>query len=156
MLPKTAIRAVRKEEVSVERSFILGICVVAASAAIASGQQKKPESRETKIARALSAAPPNIARAAKVVDRDDKGNEAVLREGTNGFTCFSGHPGVVGDPPFCANGPALQWEKDMAEHKAKPTNTVPGIEYMLAVPRTGAPMILTPPQAHRSGNPRIG
>ena len=45
---------------------------------------------------------------------------------------FLASTGVIGEPPFCANGPALQWERDMAEHKPKPTNTEPGIEYMLA------------------------
>ena len=34
---------------------------------------------------------------AKLVDRDENGNEAVLREGQNGFTCFPGHPWVVDD-----------------------------------------------------------
>ena len=48
-----------------------------------------------------------------------------------------GHPGVVGDVPFCANQSALRWEKDFAEYKSSPeykpspTNTEPGIEYML-------------------------
>jgi hypothetical protein len=98
----------------------------------ASAQQPKPDSKQAKIARALSAAPARIAQSAKVVDRDENGKEIVLREGTNGFTCFAGHLAVVGDPPFCANAPALQWEDDMAEHKPKPTNVEPGIEYMLA------------------------
>jgi hypothetical protein len=100
------------------------------------GQEKapqlKPETREDKIVRALSAAPANIAKSAKVVDRDADGKETTLREGANGFTCFPGHRGVVGDRPYCANGPALQWENDMVQHKPKPTNTEPGIEYMLA------------------------
>jgi len=91
-----------------------------------------PETKAVKIARALSAAPPEVATAAKVVDRDEKGVETVLKEGSNGFTCFPGHPDVVGDAALCANAPALQWEKDMAEHKPKPTNTEPGVEYMLA------------------------
>jgi len=93
--------------------------------------QSKPETKEVKIARALSAAPENVAKAAKVVDRDDNGSETVLREGTNGFTCFPGHPGVVGDAPYCANQPALRWEKDLMILKSKPTNTEPGIVYML-------------------------
>ena len=82
------------------------------------------------MARALSAAPPNIAKAAKVVDLDDKGNEMVLREGTNRFTCYPGHPGVVGGQAYCANEAAMQWERDFAAHKRKPTNTEPGIEYI--------------------------
>ncbi|MGB7845580.1 MAG: hypothetical protein WBL63_08195 [Candidatus Acidiferrum sp.] len=89
------------------------------------------ESKEAKVARAISAAPANIAKAAKVVDLDDKRNEIVLREGTNGFTCFPGHPGKVGETAYCANEAALQWERDFAAHKPKPMNTEPGIEYML-------------------------
>jgi hypothetical protein len=115
-----------------KRILILGISLIIVSVTIAAAQPEKAESKEAKIARALSAAPANIAKAAKVVDKDEKGNESVLREGTNGFICFPGHPGVIGDPPFCANAAALQWEKDFAEHKPKPTNTEPGIEYMLA------------------------
>jgi hypothetical protein len=91
----------------------------------------KSESKEAKIARALSAAPESVSKDAKVVDRDENGAETVLREGTNGFTCFPGHPGVVGDASVCANEAALRWEKDFATLKAKPTNTEPGIEYML-------------------------
>jgi hypothetical protein len=116
----------------VRRIITLCMCLLVGAVITASGQQRAPEPRETRIARALSAAPPNIAEGAKVVDRDENGNEIVLQEGTNGFTCFPGHPGVIGDAPLCANVPALQWEKDMAEHKPKPTNLEPGIEYMLA------------------------
>lgn len=119
------------------KKFVRLLAIVGCLAPVAlKGQDKptqpKPESREVKVARALSAAPPDVAKAAKVVDRDTSGKETTLREGSNGFTCFPGHPGVVGDPPLCANAPAVQWEKDMADGRPKPTNTEPGIEYMLA------------------------
>jgi hypothetical protein len=90
------------------------------------------ESKEAKIKRALSAAPPEVAKAAKVVDVDDKGNMTVLREGSNGFTCFPGHPGVVGDVAICMDAASMQWASDLSAHKPKPTNTEPGICYMLA------------------------
>ena len=114
-------------------SSLLMACLISIAA---SGQHKeskpKAESREAKIARALSAAPADIASAAKVVEQDENGHQTTLREGSNGFTCFSGHRGAVGAQPFCANAPALQWESDLAQHKPKPTNSEPGIEYMLA------------------------
>jgi hypothetical protein len=91
----------------------------------------KSETKEAKIARALSAAPTNVSQDARVVDRDENGAETELREGTNGFTCFPGHPGVVGDVAYCANAAALRWESDFMALKPKPTNTEPGIEYML-------------------------
>jgi hypothetical protein len=87
---------------------------------------------EAKIERAMSAGPSEIARAAKIIDKDALGHTVVLREGSNGFTCMPGNPNVVGDPPMCADGPSMQWAADFAAHKSRPTNTVPGITYMLA------------------------
>jgi len=112
---------------------IMLLARLAATAVVAERKMMNPsaEPNATKVTRAISAAPPNIAKGAKVVDVDDSGKEIVLREGTNGFTCYPGHPGVVGGQPYCANEPAVQWEQDLAAHKSKPTNTEPGIEYML-------------------------
>lgn len=90
------------------------------------------ELTEIKIARALSAAPPVVAEAATVAEMDSHGKMTVLRPGTNGFTCMPGDPSGVGQPAMCADEASLQWFKDFAEHKPKPTNTVPGITYMLA------------------------
>ena len=90
------------------------------------------ETKEAKIRRALSAAPANIAKDAKVMDMDEQGNMTLLRDGTNGFTCIPGHPGVVGEDSMCADGPSMQWMNDLIAHKPKPTNTVPGVIYMLA------------------------
>jgi hypothetical protein len=69
----------------------------------------------------LRSAPANVAKAAKVVHMDDKGNEIALRERANGFTCFPGHPGVVGEPAYSANEATPQRKRDFAAHKAKPT-----------------------------------
>ena len=77
------------------RVAISGLLVVGLTSGVVTAQQKaaKPtaETKEAKIARALSAGPANIVKAAKVVDRDESGKETVLREGKNGFTCFPGH-----------------------------------------------------------------
>jgi hypothetical protein len=90
------------------------------------------ESVETKIARALSAGPENVTKDATVADMDSKGNMIVLRKGTNDFTCMPGDPKKVGSPAMCEGIVAMKWNQEAAEHKAKPSNTVPGIEYMLA------------------------
>jgi hypothetical protein len=90
------------------------------------------ETKEDKIKRALSAAPAAVAKAAKVMDIEENGKMIVLREGTNGFTCFPGHPGVVADVAICADQPSIEWISDFMAHKAKPTNTEPGVAYMLA------------------------
>jgi hypothetical protein len=90
------------------------------------------ESKEAKIRRALSAAPPNVASSAKVADTVEKGNMTVLRDGHNGFTCVPGHVGVVGDGPASMDEAAVQGTLDWMAHKPKPTNTRPGIIYQLA------------------------
>ena len=90
------------------------------------------DTTEAQIARAMSAGPPAIARFAKIVAKDADGRTIVLREGSNGFTCMPGNPDVIGQPAMCADGPSMQWFADFAAHKPRPTNTVPGITYMLA------------------------
>jgi len=90
------------------------------------------EATQTKIARALSAGPTTVTQGATVADEDGHGRLTVLRPGTNGWTCMPGDPSGIGMPPMCVDQAAMQWNKDFAEHKPKPTTTVPGIEYMLA------------------------
>lgn len=90
------------------------------------------ESAPAKIARALSAGPDDVTKGARIVDTDAQGKQTVLREGNNGFTCMPGNPKVVGEPPLCADAASMQWFADFKAHKPKPTNTVPGITYMLA------------------------
>jgi hypothetical protein len=87
---------------------------------------------QEKIARAMSAGPDNISKSARIIDKDALGNKVVLREGSNGFTCMPGNPNVAGDPPMCADAASMQWASDFSAHKPKPTNSVPGITYMLA------------------------
>jgi hypothetical protein len=90
------------------------------------------QSAQSKIARALSAGPPNVTKNATVAEMDAQGQMKVLRLGTNDFTCLPGDPNGIGSPPMCEDKVAMQWNHDFAEHKAKPTTTVPGVEYMLA------------------------
>jgi hypothetical protein len=90
------------------------------------------DSTQVKIARAMSAGPTEVAKAARIVDTDAQGKMVVLREGNNGFTCMPGNLKVVGEPPKCVDAPSMQWFADARAHKLKPTNTVPGITYMLA------------------------
>jgi hypothetical protein len=114
---------------------VVGMLVVSrtdAHSAPAAGAMDAGETAQEKIERAMSAGPGEIARSAKIIDKDAQGRTVVLREGTNGFTCMPGNPKVIGDPAMCADGPSMQWAADFAAHKPKPTNTVPGITYMLA------------------------
>ncbi len=90
------------------------------------------DTTQEKIARAISAGPDGIAKSARIIDTDAEGKTVVLREGGNGFTCMPGNPSVIGEPPMCVDAASLQWFADAKAHKPKPTNTVPGITYMLA------------------------
>ena len=90
------------------------------------------DSTQVKIARAMSAGPADVAKTARIVDTDTQGKMVVLREGNNGFTCMPGNLNVVGEPPMCVDAASMQWFDDAKAHKPKPTNTVPGITYMLA------------------------
>jgi hypothetical protein len=90
------------------------------------------ETTQAKIVRAMSAGPADVARSARIIDTDANGNTIVLREGNNGFTCMPGNPKEVGDPPMCEDAASMQWGADFKAHKPKPTNSVPGITYMLA------------------------
>jgi hypothetical protein len=96
------------------------------------GSATAGETTQAKIARALSAGPADVTKGARIVDTDAQGKTTVLREGDNGFTCMPGNPKVIGEPPMCADAASLQWFADFKAHKPKPTNTVPGITYMLA------------------------
>lgn len=108
----------------------IGFALLAAVAALPLGASAEPAS--AKIARAMSAGPSNVARAATIADMDAHGKMTVLRKGTNGFTCFPGHPGVVGDDAICADAATLTWMDSWAKHAKKPANTKPGIAYMYA------------------------
>jgi hypothetical protein len=90
------------------------------------------DTTQAKIARAMSAGPDNVSTSAQIIDTDPQGKMVVLREGSNGFTCMPGNPKVVGEPPMCVDAASMQWFADAKAHKPKPTNTVPGITYMLA------------------------
>ena len=90
------------------------------------------DASQGKIARAMSAGPDDIARSARIIDTDAEGKTVVLREGSHGFTCMPGNPKVIGEPPMCVDAASLRWFADAKARKPRPTNTVPGITYMLA------------------------
>jgi hypothetical protein len=95
-------------------------------------QSALEESATEKIRRALAAGPASITNNATVAEIDAEGGMTVLRQGTNDFTCMPGDPSGVGKPAMCADKVAMQWNSDFEQHKARPSTTVPGIEYMLA------------------------
>jgi hypothetical protein len=75
--------------------------------------------------------PRHITRDATVADMDEQGNRVVLRQGTNDWVCFPGDENEIGNVPMCADPNGLQWMNDLKAGKPAPTNTAPGIIYML-------------------------
>jgi hypothetical protein len=84
-----------------------------------------------KISRAMSSGPLHITKDATVVEMDHHGNNVVLRQGTNDWVCFPGDENEIGNVPMCADPMGLQWMLDIMAGKPAPTNTAPGLIYML-------------------------
>jgi len=79
------------------------------------------------MADALSAAWSGMAENATVVDWE--GN--VLREGSNGYTCFPTPPTLVGTAPMCMDSEWMEWADAWSNKKDYAADAL-GISYMLA------------------------
>src|ERR1700693_5304786 len=115
--------------------LIVGVRLVSRAESKTSHNETSAHALDTiqgKIGLAMSAGPDNVSKSARIVDTDAQGKMIVLRQGNNGFTCMPGNPTLVGDPPMCVDAASLPWFAVDKAHKPKPTNTIPGITYMLA------------------------
>jgi len=93
----------------------------------AAGAAGEEESAETKIARAMSAAPDSISAKATIMDVDG----TILREGSNGWTCLPGVGLIPGDKhPMCNDAVWMGWMKAAGEGVPF-TTTVVGVSYMM-------------------------
>jgi hypothetical protein len=89
------------------------------------------EIAKAKIRRALLAGPDRITREATVAEMDAQGKMSILRPGTNHWVCMPGNENLIGQADMCADPMGLQWMMDRFAKKPKPTNTSPGLIYML-------------------------
>jgi hypothetical protein len=85
------------------------------------------EDESDAMADALSAAWSGMAENAAVVDWE--GN--VLREGSNGYTCFPTPPTLVGTAPMCMDSEWMEWADAWSNKKDYAADAL-GISYMLA------------------------
>lgn len=121
--------------------------------------QPSAQSMETKIQNAMSAAPPVVAKDATIIDSPATagGESVVLRQGTNGWICYTDRPVSPGNDPQCYD---KQWNllNDAMMSGQPYTTTAPGIGYMLqggsdesntdpmaTAPAPGDDWIATPP-----------
>jgi hypothetical protein len=81
---------------------------------------------------ALAAAPGHIAKDAAVMAAGPDGKMMELKAGTNGWTCFPDDPNTPGKDPMCIDQEGMKWAQAWMSHAAKPTNTAPGLAYMLS------------------------
>ncbi len=132
-------RRAQNESATTKPPLLVLVCLALLGAAgllnlpsVDAGSRSADDATQEQIARAMSAGPDDIARSARIIDTDAKGNTVILRDGGNGFTCMPDNPEVIGEPAMCVDAASLQWFADAKAHKPKPTNTVPGITYMLA------------------------
>jgi hypothetical protein len=92
---------------------------------------KANEITKAKIRRALLSGPDSITREATVAELDARGRRTVLRPGTNRWVCVPGNENIIGEADMCADPMGMQWMMDALAGKPKPTNTAPGLIYML-------------------------
>ena len=85
------------------------------------------EDNSDAVADALSAAWPGMAEGATVMDWE--GN--VLREGSNGYTCFPTPPTLAGTAPMCMDSEWAKWAEAW-QNKTEYAAESLGISYMLA------------------------
>jgi hypothetical protein len=89
------------------------------------------EIKKEKIRRAMRAGPSSVTVEATIAEMDRQGNLTVLRPGTNEWVCIPGDQNVVGRPDMALDPMGMVWFKDVLARKPKPTNTSPGLIYML-------------------------
>jgi hypothetical protein len=95
------------------------------------GQTMAEKIKEEKIRRARLAGPSCVTRDATVAEMDGDSGMTVLHQGTNEWICVPGNENIVGATDMCLDPMGLVWMKDIMARKPKPTNTSPGLIYML-------------------------
>jgi len=109
-------------------STIVGVMVTTITVA----QGATTMSQADKIKNAMSAAPHSVADKATVSDWPAKEGEKapVLRQGSNGWTCFPDMPDTKGNDPMCLDEQWVAWA-DAWKNKKPFTATKIGFGYML-------------------------
>ena len=123
----------RKSTVKVALLLVVGIATIGVGLAHSvpvSGQDDADT--EAKIENAMSAAPSSISANATILDyeMDDAGNFVVLREGSNGWSCFPDLMSTPSDDPQCNDQTWMDWTYALFAGE-EPNVTVVGLAYML-------------------------
>jgi hypothetical protein len=95
------------------------------------GQGVTDKAEDPRIRRARLSGPEQVTKDATVAEMAPDGAITVLVQGTNEWVCTPGNENKIGDPPMCMNPMGMRWMMDAMQGKPKPTNTAPGMIYML-------------------------
>jgi hypothetical protein len=95
------------------------------------GQYVTDKGEDPRITRARLAGPEQVTKDATVAEMAADGSLTVLVKGTSEWVCTPGDENKIGDPPMCMNPMGMRWMMDAMQGKPKPTNTAPGMIYML-------------------------
>jgi hypothetical protein len=95
------------------------------------GQYMTDKGEDPRITRARLSGPEQVTKDATVAEMAADGALTVLAKGTNEWVCTPGNENKIGHPPMCMNPMGMRWMMDAMQGKRKPTNTAPGMIYML-------------------------
>jgi hypothetical protein len=98
---------------------------------IPAGQYMTDKGEDPRITRARLSGPEQVTKYATVAEMTADGTMTVLAKGTNEWVCTPGNENKIGAPPMCMNPMGMRWMLDAMQGKPKPTNTAPGMIYML-------------------------
>jgi hypothetical protein len=107
----------------------IAITVVVPAWAQSASTHHPPKTDTEKIANAMSAGPPAIARDATIVTMDGE-KMRTLRTGKGEYTCISDDPTTPGNDPMCLDRNAMEWLQAMMDHKEAAKGKL-GLVYML-------------------------
>jgi hypothetical protein len=95
------------------------------------GEDMNDTAEDPRIRRARLSGPEQVTKDATVAEMAADGTLTILVKGTNDWVCTPGNENKIGDPPMCMNPMGMRWMMDAMQGKPKPTNTAPGMIYML-------------------------
>jgi len=95
------------------------------------GQDIKDRAEDPRITRARLSGPVHVTKDATVAEFGVGGTLNVLVQGSNQWVCIPGDENKIGDPPMCMNPMGMRWMMDAKQGKPRPTNSAPGMIYML-------------------------
>jgi hypothetical protein len=95
------------------------------------GRDMNDQSEDPRITRARLSGPEHVTKDATVAELGAGGAMTILVKGSNEWVCVCGDENKIGSPPMCMNPMGLRWMMDAMQGKANPTNSAPGMIYML-------------------------